>query len=100
MSATAPMAAAPRRIASLLREARSTRRSQRSSSRRQHPGMLTKAEAAARLNMHEQTLVRWAEHGLISRHAYNAHAYLYDGTAIRSGPNHPFGRRLSSIDLR
>lgn len=41
-------------------------------------GMLTKAEAAARLNIHEHTLVRWAVHGLISRHAYNAHAYLYE----------------------
>ncbi len=40
-------------------------------------GMLTKAEAAARLDIHEQTLVRWAEHGLVARHAYNAHAYLY-----------------------
>ena len=41
-------------------------------------GMLTKAEAAARLNIHEQTLVRWAAHGLITRYAYNAHAYLYE----------------------
>jgi len=41
-------------------------------------GMLTKAEAAARLDIHEDTLVRWAAHGLISRHAYNAHAYLYE----------------------
>ncbi|MEO7128732.1 MAG: recombinase family protein [Rhodoferax sp.] len=41
-------------------------------------GMLTKAEAAARLHVHEDTLVRWAKHGLISRHAYNAHTYLYE----------------------
>ncbi len=41
-------------------------------------GMLTKAEAAARLNIHEHTLVRWAQHGLIARHAYDAHAYLYE----------------------
>lgn len=41
-------------------------------------GMLTKQEAAARLGIHESTLVRWAEHGLITRHAYNAHAYLYE----------------------
>jgi hypothetical protein len=40
-------------------------------------GMLTKQEAAARLGIHESTLVRWAQHGLIIRHAYNAHAYLY-----------------------
>jgi DNA invertase Pin-like site-specific DNA recombinase len=40
-------------------------------------GMLTKAEAAARLGLHELTLVRWAEYGILKRHAYNAHAYLY-----------------------
>jgi len=41
-------------------------------------GMLTKAEAATRLGIHEATLVRWAEHGIVIRHAYNAHAYLYE----------------------
>jgi hypothetical protein len=41
-------------------------------------GMLTKREAAARLNIHETTLTRWAEHGLVARHAYNAHHYLYE----------------------
>jgi DNA invertase Pin-like site-specific DNA recombinase len=41
-------------------------------------GMLTKAEATARLGIHELTLVRWVEYGLIIRHAYNAHAYLYE----------------------
>ena len=41
-------------------------------------GMLTKAEAAARLGIHELTLVRWAEYGMVTRHAYNAHAYLYE----------------------
>jgi len=41
-------------------------------------GMLTKAEAAARLSIHEATLVRWVEYGLLKRHAYNAHAYLYE----------------------
>lgn len=40
-------------------------------------GMLTAAEAAARLCIHEATVIRWAEYGLITRHAYNAHAYLY-----------------------
>ena len=40
--------------------------------------MLTKQEAAARLNIHETTLARWAEHGLVTRHAYNAHYYLYE----------------------
>lgn len=41
-------------------------------------GLLTKSEAAARLEIHEETLVRWAQHGLVVRHAYNAHAYLYE----------------------
>ena len=48
-------------------------------------GLLTKAEAAARLNIHEETLIRWVEHGLVARHAYNAHAYLYD----EPGPDVP-----------
>jgi DNA invertase Pin-like site-specific DNA recombinase len=41
-------------------------------------GMLTRAEAVARLGIHESTLVRWAEYGIVTRHAYNAHAYLYE----------------------
>ena len=41
-------------------------------------GMLTKREAAARLDIHESTLFRWVEHGLVTRHAYNAHYYLYE----------------------
>ena len=48
-------------------------------------GMLTKKEAAARLGIHEATLVSWAQHGIITRHAYNAHAYLYE----ISGPSPP-----------
>ena len=47
--------------------------------------MLTKAEAAARLEIHETTLIRWVEHGLVTRHAYNAQAYLYEAP----GPNPP-----------
>ena len=41
-------------------------------------GMLTKGEAAQRFAVHETTLVRWAQHGLVVRHAYNGHAFLYD----------------------
>ena len=41
-------------------------------------GMLMATEAAARLGVHEATVVHWAEHGIITRHAYNAHAYLYE----------------------
>jgi hypothetical protein len=48
-------------------------------------GMLTQREAAACLGIHEATLLRWAEHGIITRHAYNAHAYLYE----TPGPNPP-----------
>ena len=48
-------------------------------------GMLTKAEAAARLGIHETTLIRWVEHGLVTRHAYNAHSYLYQAP----GPKPP-----------
>ncbi len=41
-------------------------------------GLVTKAEAATRLGIHEATIVPWAEHGIITRHAYNGHAYLYE----------------------
>jgi DNA invertase Pin-like site-specific DNA recombinase len=48
-------------------------------------GMLTKKEAATRLGIHEATLVSWAEHGIITRHAYTGHAYLYEAP----GPTPP-----------
>jgi DNA invertase Pin-like site-specific DNA recombinase len=41
-------------------------------------GMLPRPEAAERLGISECTLVRWADHGLVRRHAYNAHAHLYE----------------------
>ena len=41
-------------------------------------GMLTKSEAAARLGIHEETVVRGAKYGLVTRHAYNGHAWLYE----------------------
>jgi hypothetical protein len=41
-------------------------------------GMLTRKEAATRLNVHEHTLARWAEYGLVTSHAYNGHYFLYD----------------------
>jgi predicted site-specific integrase-resolvase len=40
--------------------------------------MLTTTEAAAHLGIHEVTLVRWAEYGLVTKHAYNGHAWLYE----------------------
>jgi DNA invertase Pin-like site-specific DNA recombinase len=48
-------------------------------------GMLTKDELAKRLGIHEQTLKRWAKHGIIRAHAYNGHAWLYEDP----GPNPP-----------
>jgi hypothetical protein len=41
-------------------------------------GLLTREEAALRLGICESTLIRWVEHGLLVRYAYNAHAYLYE----------------------
>jgi hypothetical protein len=41
-------------------------------------GLLTRAAAASRLGISECTLIRWVEHGLVTRQAYNAHAYLYE----------------------
>jgi DNA invertase Pin-like site-specific DNA recombinase len=41
-------------------------------------GLLTKQEAAVRLRIHEHTLVRWAQHGIVIRHAYEAASYLYE----------------------
>jgi hypothetical protein len=32
--------------------------------------MLTKQEAAAHLGIHEATLIRWTEYGIVTRHAY------------------------------
>jgi DNA invertase Pin-like site-specific DNA recombinase len=48
-------------------------------------GMLTKAETATKLGITESTLTRWAAHGLVTRHAYNGYAYLYEAP----GPNPP-----------
>lgn len=41
-------------------------------------GMLTRQEAAARIDIHEHTVTRWARHGLITSHAYNGHYCLYE----------------------
>ncbi len=48
-------------------------------------GMLTKEELARRLGIHECTVVQWAANGIVIRHAYNGHAYLYEVP----GPNPP-----------
>jgi len=41
-------------------------------------GMLTKKEVAQRLGIHETTVVPWTEHGILVRHAYDGHHYLYE----------------------
>jgi hypothetical protein len=49
-------------------------------------GMLNKKEMADRLGVHEQTVDRWAKHGLIGAHLYNDHGWqLYEPP----GPNTP-----------
>ena len=49
-------------------------------------GMLTSKEMANRLCIHEQTVLRWADHGIIIRHPYNDHPFfLYEDP----GPNGP-----------
>lgn len=51
-------------------------------------GMLTAAETAARLGVHEATVVHWAECGMITRYAHNAHAYLYELPRSKLPPKH------------
>ena len=42
-------------------------------------GMLNKKEMADRLKVHEQTVDRWAKHGIIKAHLYNDHGWqLYE----------------------
>jgi len=41
-------------------------------------GMLTSKEMATRLGIHEATLVPWARHGIVTRHAYSEQRYLYE----------------------
>lgn len=48
-------------------------------------GMLTGKEMAERLGVHMFTLANWAKHGIIRRHAYNDHFWLYE----LPGPNLP-----------
>ena len=55
-------------------------------------GMLTAAEAAARLGVHQATVTHWADHGIIKRHAHNAHAHLYEL------PDNPPARHSSRWD--
>jgi len=48
--------------------------------------MLNKKEMADRLGVHEQTVERWAKHGIVKAHFYNDHGWqLYE----LAGPNMP-----------
>jgi hypothetical protein len=51
-------------------------------------GMLTREEVASQLGICESTLIRWVEHGLVARHAYNAHAYLYEAPGVNPPVRH------------
>jgi hypothetical protein len=51
-------------------------------------GMLTSKKAASQLGICESTLIRWVEHGLVARHAYNAHAYLYEAPGANPPVRH------------
>ena len=51
-------------------------------------GMLTRPEAAARLGIHEATLVSWVRHGLVTRHAYNDYASLYEVSDLSPPTKH------------
>ena len=50
--------------------------------------MLNKKEMADRLGIHEQTVDRWAEYGIIKAHFYNDHGWqLYEIPGPKSRPN-------------
>jgi DNA invertase Pin-like site-specific DNA recombinase len=51
-------------------------------------GLLAKKEMASRLGIHEHTVVRWAKYGIITRHAYNGHAYLYEDPGANPPTKH------------
>ena len=65
-------------------------------------GMLTTTELAERLQIHPLTLKKWGEHGLVRRHAYNGHAYLYEIPATDLPPKqcsrwNPVAERAASM---
>jgi Recombinase/Recombinase zinc beta ribbon domain len=52
-------------------------------------GMLNKKEMADRLNVHQQTVDRWAKHGIIKAHLYNDHGWqLYELPASNMPAKH------------
>ncbi len=48
-------------------------------------GFKKPAEMAKQLGVHVQTVERWGEHGLVTRHAYDGYRYVYEDP----GPNPP-----------
>ena len=45
-------------------------------------------ELADQLGIHDQTVVQWAKHGIVTRHAYNDHAYLYENPGSKPPNKH------------
>ena len=51
-------------------------------------GMLTRKEAAKRLDIHETTLACWAKYGIVIKHNYNGHACLFEIPESNLPPKH------------
>ena len=49
-------------------------------------GLLSAKELAEKLKIHPHTLKTWGKHGLLKRHAYNNHAYLYEIPGLELPP--------------
>ena len=65
-------------------------------------GMLTKAEACAKLGITDGTLVRWEKYGIVKRHAYNGYIGLYEPPGPHVPAKHcsrwdPLARRAEAI---
>ena len=60
-------------------------------------GMLTKQELADQLGIHEQTVVQWGKHGIVTRHAHKEHGYLYENPGSNP-PTKQFSQRIRLID--
>jgi hypothetical protein len=58
-------------------------------------GLLRKKELADRLGIHECTITRWVEYGIINAHAYNGHAWLYEEPPIHPEKHSSRWDRLS-----
>jgi hypothetical protein len=61
-------------------------------------GLLTPAEMASRLGISACTLKRWADHGLVARHAYDGYHHLYEPPG--STPPTPAPSRWDTLEKR